>query len=142
MGKLSGAGFPPAREIIPGCEPTFNISLIALVPIRFVLSASKLSIIIGWSFLFFRNTRDLSFRASMFSRPQNKKPPPALRRRGFLLTVYVRLSHSTRRQAMKRGRCRSRGSGDNGNPYDSFSARVEWIHKNIPFADCVNNYFF
>ena len=32
MGKLSGAGIPPAREIIPGRETTFRISRMALTP--------------------------------------------------------------------------------------------------------------
>jgi hypothetical protein len=43
IGKLAGAGMPPAKEIIPGWETTLSISLIALAPIPLVLSANKCS---------------------------------------------------------------------------------------------------
>jgi hypothetical protein len=43
MGKLSGEGIPPAREITPGFETTFKISLMALAFIRLVLSERRRS---------------------------------------------------------------------------------------------------
>ena len=49
-GKLSGAGMPPARDIMPGFAVTLSISLMAFAPILCVRSASKCSkVIVGGS---------------------------------------------------------------------------------------------
>ena len=55
-GKLSGAGIPPARDTIPGCDTTFKISLITFTYMTLVLSASKRSNSIRISFYQSLNT--------------------------------------------------------------------------------------